>query len=203
MPRLMSNRRRLLIGLTGGYGSGKSTVSALLRKRGVKVVDADRLAHEALLPGKETYRRVVKSFGPEILGPGRRVSRRRLAEIVFKNPQARRRLEKIIHPYVIARQMDAARKARGVLVWDVPLLFETGLHKRVDRTAVVWAPESVRRARLARKGVSPDDFRRRDRAQWPLSRKRRLADDVIDNGGSISQTTDQLKGFLEIWRNGI
>ncbi|MGQ0643943.1 MAG: dephospho-CoA kinase [Elusimicrobiota bacterium] len=193
--------QKLIIGLTGGYGSGKSTVSAMLRSLGARIVDADVLAREALRPGTPSYKKMVRAFGPAVLRPGGAVDRARLADVVFRRPASRRALEKIVHPYVVRRlKEETARSRRGILVLDVPLLYEAGLSALPDRTVVVWAPEALRRRRLARRGVSAAEFRRRAAAQWPLSAKRRRARHVIDNSGPLSRTRRQTRRLWEEWR---
>jgi len=191
MPKV----KRVILGLTGGYGSGKSFVSSVFRSLGARVVDADALAREALAPGRPAARRVARDFGPGVLDARRRIDRKRLAARVFADPAARRRLEGIVHPEVIRALRAAARdhRRRGLLVLDIPLLFETRLQALADKTAVVWAPEAVRLRRLARRGVSPADYRRRARAQWPLRRKTARADFVIDNSGPRAATRRRVR----------
>ncbi len=193
-------RKKLVIGLTGGYGSGKSTVTEIFRRLGAKTESADHLAHRALLPGTPTFKRILRTFGPEVRSRSGGLDRARLAAIVFKNPAARRRLEKIVHPFVVAQHKKTIRKhIKGVLVLEIPLLFEAGLRRLADKVVVVTAPASVRMRRLAKKGVSPADFRRRSRAQWPLARKVRLADAVIDNAGTPSAARKQAQALLVHW----
>lgn len=194
------NDGRLVVGLTGGYGSGKSMVSAIFQKMGATIESADELAHRALRPGTPTYKRIMRAFGPDIQSRSGALDRARLAGIVFNDPSARRRLEKIVHPFVIAQHKKTiSRHKRGILVLEIPLLFEAGLRKLVDKVVVVSAPAAIRMRRLAKKGVAPADFRRRSRAQWPLARKVRLADAVIDNGGSPSAVRKQAQALLFHW----
>ena len=202
MPKV---NRRVVLGLTGGYGSGKSFVSSVFRSLGARVVDADVLAHAALAPGLPAASRVARAFGPDVLDTGGRIDRKRLAAKVFKDPAARRRLERIVHPEVIRALRAAARgHRRGLLVLDVPLLFEARLRKLGGATAVIWAPDAVRLRRLARRGVTPADYRRRVRAQWPLRRKKALADHVIDNSGSRKATRRRVRRlFAELTRPSV
>jgi dephospho-CoA kinase len=193
-------RRKVVVGLTGGYGSGKSSAAKIFQDLGADMADADALAREALSPGRVPYKKAVRAFGRGIVFSDGTLDRARLAEIIFNNTAARRRLERIVHPYVIAKLKDKIKNCRrGVLVLEIPLLFESGLAHLVDHVAVVWAPVSVRKARLSKKGVGSPDFRRREKAQWSLDRKRRNADVVIDNGLSAANTRRQIRGLIKEW----
>jgi dephospho-CoA kinase len=181
-----------IIGLTGGIGSGKSTVSALLRELGAYIVDADEAARAVVEPGRPGLEEVVAEFGPEMLGPDGRLDRARLARRVFADDAARMRLNAIVHPHV--RQWMAAETARGadsgapLLVTDVPLLYESGLDAGLDGVIVVWTPESTQVERAVARGMEEADVRARIRAQMPLEEKRRRATHVIDNSGSAEET---------------
>lgn len=185
------------IGLTGNIGAGKSTVARLFARRGAVVIDADALAGEALAE-PETVARIAAAFGAEV-APAGRVDRAALAERVFDDEAARRRLEAIVHPRVAALRHARAREARGrrpppaLIVHDVPLLFEAGLADEMDAVVVVDAPLATRAARVAaRSGLDPDAVRRRDAAQWPAERKRARADVVLDNSGDEAWLEEQL-----------
>jgi dephospho-CoA kinase len=185
------------IGLTGNIGAGKSTVARLFARRGAVVIDADALASEALAE-PETVARIAAAFGEEV-APGGRVDRAALAERVFADEAARRRLEAIVHPRVAALREARAREARArrpappLIVHDVPLLFEAGLAEAMDAVVVVDAPLATRVARVAsRSGLDPDEIRRRDAAQWPAERKRARADVVLDNAGDEAWLEEQL-----------
>jgi len=186
-----------LIGLTGGIGTGKSTVSALLRMLGATVIDADEGARAVVEPGTPGLEAVVEEFGPGVLGPGGRLNRGALAEIVFKDPAKRARLEAITHPLV--RDWMAARTAesRGVVIHDVPLLFEGGRRPGYEQTILVYAPDEVAVQRLLAKGMSEEQARARIAAQMPIEEKRRLADHVIDNSDGLPQTERQVR---DLWR---
>lgn len=177
-----------IVGLTGGIGSGKSTFAALLRARGVPVLDADALARAAVAPGSPALAEIVRAFGPDALGPDGALDRRRVAAIVFADPAARRRLEAITHPAVRrAMQAETARLAaagHGLALYDVPLLYEVGLERDLDAVVVVWAPRDVQRARLVlRDGMAPADADARLAAQLDVDEKARRADFVVDNSG--------------------
>jgi dephospho-CoA kinase len=193
----------LLIGLTGGIGAGKSTVSALLAELGAIVIDADALAREVVLPGTEGLAEVVAEFGPEVLTPTGELDRPALVHLVFADPDRRKALERIIHPRVRARsaQIVAAAPADAVLVNDVPLLVETGQAKGYQLVIVVLAAESVRIARLARdRGMSEQDARDRIAAQATDEQRREVADIVIVNDGTL----EDLRAAVEAaWRDTI
>lgn len=187
-------RRRVVIGLTGGVASGKSTVLKEWKRLGAAVVDSDELAREAVRRGRPAWRRIVRAFGKEILLPGGELNRPLLRNRVFARPALRKMLEKIVHPEVIRGIRKAVSGGRGVVVADIPLLFEAGLRGLADKTVVVWAPRRVQKARLMKRGgIGPKEAELFLKAQWPLDRKRRLADEVIDNSGALSRTRRQVR----------
>ena len=196
-----------VIGLTGGIGSGKSTVSALLAELGARVIDADRIVHELQAPGRPMVAELARAFGPEILDAEGALDRKALGEIVFRDAEARERLNAIVHPQVGAecrRRLEAAqREGVPVVVLDIPLLFEGRAAGRggasqlpVDLTLVVWVPEALQvKRQCARDGCTRDQALARIRAQLPLDRKRELADHVIDNSGSRDETRRQVEAL--------
>jgi dephospho-CoA kinase len=199
LRRQWARRALRVLGLTGGIGSGKSTVLALFRRHGARTVDADRLVRETTAPRGEAFRRVVGLFGGDILSPSGQLDKTAVARKIFREPALRRRLEKIVHPIVIRRLKAEIRKTkRGILVMDVPLLYEVGLDRLADAVVCVWAPMDARLRRLRRKGrFFEADIRRRIKAQMPLERKCRRADFVVDNGGSLAHTRRQV---AELWQ---
>lgn len=192
----------LVVGLTGGIASGKSTVSAMLERAGIPVIDADRLAREAVEPGRPAFDEVVAAFGREVVGPDGRLDRARLGAIVFADPAARARLEAIVHPRVFegerARLAEIARERPGGLaVVDAALLLESGNHRWMDAVVLVGAPRAAQVERLVtQRGLSPEEAEARVAAQWPLERKRPYADYEIDNGGSLAATEAQVKALV-------
>jgi dephospho-CoA kinase len=178
----------LLVGLTGGIGSGKSTAARMLRERGAVVFDADVLAREAVAPGTEGHRAVVERFGADVLAPGGELDREALAAVVFADPAARRDLEAIVHPEVrrlFAEGSEAYRDTDRVVVLSAPLLVETGMHSAFDVLVVVAVHEQVQVERLMRdRGMSEDEIRARIDAQAPLEDKAAVADILLDNEGS-------------------
>lgn len=176
----------ILIGLTGGVATGKSTVAQMFKQCGAVVIDADALAREVVQPDKPAWRDVVRTFSKKVLNPDRTINRQALGSIVFRYPAKRRRLERIIHPRVAREQQrltrEAARKdPTAVVLYDVPLLFEAGIDKRVQKIIVVTADQQTQIARLKkRNGLSRAEALRRIRSQMPLAKKTQMADLVID-----------------------
>ena len=187
----------LRIGLTGGIGSGKSTVAAQLAARGAHVVDADRIAREVLEPGTPGLAAVVGAFGPGVLTSDGTLDRAALASIVFADPEARARLDGIVHPLVRARAQEvvAQAPADAVVVQDVPLLVETGQAGQYDLVLVVEADLETRVARLAQRGLGEDDARARIAAQATDEQRRAVADVVLDNSGSPDALAAQVEEF--------
>ena len=182
------------IGLTGGIASGKSSVGRLLEARGWPVLDADQYARDALAPNTPASEAVVERFGAAV-GSASDLDRKALGRIVFSDSDERRWLEALIHPVVRERfdqELDALR-SEPVVVLMIPLLFEVGLESLCSEVWVVDCDKEQQLERLRRRdGLSPDDAEVRLDAQWPLSRKRALADRVIDNRGSSEDLLDQL-----------
>jgi dephospho-CoA kinase len=187
----------LRIGLTGGIGSGKSTVAALLAARGAVVVDADRIAREVVEPGTPGLAAVVGAFGPGVLAEDGSLDRAALAAIVFADPEARARLDGIVHPLVRARAREVIAQAApdAVVVQDVPLLVETGQAGAHDLVLVVETDLETRVARLLQRGLSEDDARARIAAQATDEQRRAVADVVLDNSGGPEALAEQVDRF--------
>lgn len=189
----------LVVGLTGGIGAGKSTVAALLRERGVPVLDADAIVHRALEIGGKGYAPTLKLFGPSVRKEDGQLDRAALASRVFIRPTRRKKLEKILHPLVEEEfKRRIALHRGGILVLDVPLLFETGMDRLVDRTVLVWAPKKVCLARLVAGGrLTRIQALQRMAAQMPPREKRRRAHFLLDNSrtqATLRRGLDQLFG---------
>jgi len=186
----------LLVGLTGGIGSGKSTVARLLEKRGAVVFDADLLAREAVEPGTPGHAAVIERFGADILAPGGELDREALASIVFADPSARRDLEEIVHPEVrrlFAEGSEAYRDTDSVVVFSAPLLVETGMHTAFEVLVVVSATVATQIERLMhQRGMSEPSIRARIDAQAPLEDKAAAADFLVDNEGSLDELESQV-----------
>jgi dephospho-CoA kinase len=190
-----------LIGLTGGAGSGKSTVSAMLRDLGAKVIDADEAAHAVYEPGSPGFDAVVKEFGSEYVRDGR-IDRGRLGELVFNDMDARHRLNAIVHPLVrewmAARTAEAALRGAKVVVQDVPLIFENGLERLYSTLVLVYVPAHIQLQRLVEgRGLSEEKARAIIASQMPIEEKRKLAHHVIDNSGSLESTRQQTQWLWE------
>ncbi|TKJ18230.1 dephospho-CoA kinase [Blastococcus sp. CCUG 61487] len=185
------------IGLTGGIGSGKSTVAGLLAARGAVVIDADRIAREVVEPGTPGLAAVIEAFGDGVLAADGALDRPALAGIVFADPEARARLDGIVHPLVRERAVElaAAAAADAVLVNDVPLLVETGQAGSYDLVLVVEADLDVRLARLVERGMTEDDARARIAAQATDEQRRAVADVVLDNSGTLERLEEQVDRF--------
>lgn len=187
----------LRIGLTGGIGSGKSTVSALLARRGAVIIDSDRIAREVVEPGTPGLAAVVEAFGPQVLTADGALDRPALAAVVFADPEARRTLDAIVHPLVRARaeELAAAAPAGAVVVHDVPLLVETGQAGSYDVVLVVEACPETRVARLVQRGLAEADARARMAAQATDEQRRAVAHVVLDNSGTPEELAAQVDRF--------
>lgn len=189
----------LFVGLTGGIGSGKSTVAALLAERGAVVVDADLMARRAVVLGSPGYARVVERFGSEVLLPDGDLDRQGLADRVFADDDERQALEGIVHPEVRRLVSEAVAAHVGtddVVVVDSPLLIESGAADDFDLVVVVSARPSTQVARSQARGMDADDAHARIAAQLPLADKTAVADIVIDNDGSREELEAQVE---ELW----
>jgi dephospho-CoA kinase len=188
-----------LVGLTGGVGSGKSTVADMLRDLGAEVVDADEASHAVYEPGTPGFTAVVREFGDDFVSAGR-IDRQRLGALVFSDADARRRLNAIVHPLVrewmAARTAEAAMREAEVVVQVVPLLFENGLERLFSTIVLVYVTPELQIERLIRwRGLTQQRAKAMMAAQMPIDVKRPRAHHVIDNSGSIEKTraqTDQL-----------
>jgi len=194
-----------LFGLTGGIASGKSTVAALFRARGLPVIDADQLAREVVAPGTEGLDAVVAAFGRGVLGEGGSLDRAALAAIVFADAEKRRALNAIVHPRIAALTAERAAEleARGepLACYEATLLVENGLADAFRPLVVVAVPEELQIARtMARDGATEEQARARIRAQMPLAAKIAAADHVINNAGSREDTERQVDEVLRVVR---
>jgi dephospho-CoA kinase len=185
----------LLVGLTGGIGSGKSTVARMLRDRGALVLSADAYARDAVAAGSSGFRRVVDLFGPDVVGPDGELDRAAIAAIVFADAGRRSELEAVVHPEVRRRIAEAVADASGtdrVVVVDSPLLIETGAHEGFPLVIVVSASPRTQVERLVARGMAEDDARARLAAQMPLDEKARVADVLLDNEGTEAELEAQV-----------
>jgi dephospho-CoA kinase len=179
----------LLVGLTGGIGSGKSTVASMLAERGAVVIDADVLARDAIAPGTPGFDRVVELFGDDALSPAGDLDRARIAETAFHDEGKRHALEAIVHPEVARRVAETVAEHAGtdrVVVLDSPLLIESGAYEACDVVIVVRVSDRTQLTRLVERGMDEADARARIAAQLPTKEKTALADVVIDNEGTLA-----------------
>jgi dephospho-CoA kinase len=187
-----------LIGLTGGIASGKSTVAAILQRLGAAIVNADELAREVVQPGTPGWKEIVENFGAEALQPDQSLDRQKLRKIVFNDPDARKKLEAIIHPKVraLAQQRIQEHAAAGceIVVYEVPLLFEGNLQDSLRPVVLVAADISTQKKRLQQRDqLAEAEAEKHIRAQMSLEEKRRLADYVIENDGSQADLERQVR----------
>lgn len=186
----------LLVGLTGGIGSGKSTVAGLLAERGAVVIDADDLARQAVAPGTDGFDRVVRTFGRDILTDEGDLDRRRLGDVVFADGDRRRELETIVHPEVARLFVEAVEPYRTtdqVVVYSIPLLVERGMAGAFDLVVVVVADPDLRVERVVRdRGLDPDEVRARISAQVTDDERSRVADVLLNNDGEPGDLEGQV-----------
>ena len=188
----------LIVGLTGGIATGKSTVADMFRQAGAHIVDADRIAHQVVAPGQPAWAAIRDTFGSRVFQPDGIIDRARLGAVVFADALLRKKLEEIIHPLVwrgMADAMDYHRQKHpgGLVILDIPLLMETGRHASMTEVILVYAPEAIQLQRLMRRdGIDRRAARERIASQMPIEQKRSLATIIIDNSGSRAQTQTQV-----------
>ncbi len=189
----------LLVGLTGGIATGKSTVSELLRQLGCEIIDADRLARDVVEPEQPAWKQIVAEFGGGVVTAEGALDRKKLGAIVFADPERRKRLEAITHPAIRARfqaRLDelAAQGFAGIVVFDAPVMIESGNYKNMDRLVVVVTDDATQAGRLQeRDGTDEAEGRRKIASQMPLAEKAKLADYVIDNSGDREATAAEVR----------
>lgn len=194
----------IVVGLTGGVATGKSTVATMFKQCGAVVIDADQLARQVVEPGKPAWREIVRTFGKTILNPDRTIDRHALGAIVFHHPAKRRALERIVHPRVAREQARLTKQAarqnpHAVVMYDVPLLFEAGIDKHVDATIVVTADRETQIARLKKRNhLSRAEALRRISSQMSLAKKIQQADHVLK--GTLPRPTLR-KHVSQLWKS--
>lgn len=191
-------RKFLLVGLTGGIATGKSTVSDIFRRLGCVVIDADVLAREVVAPGEPAYAAIVAEFGPDILQRDGTLDRKKLGAMVFADPEKRRRLEALTHPRIrerFARRLEelVERQFTGIVIFDAPVMIESGNYRSMDRLVVVVTDAATQTVRALDRDGDREDIERRIASQMPLSEKARLADYVIDNSGEREATLAEVR----------
>jgi dephospho-CoA kinase len=189
----------LLVGLTGGIASGKSTVSALLAERGAEVIDADHIARQVVMPGTHAWYKIRDHFGPGVLFADGTIDRQALADIVFADPAKLTVLNEITHPEIFARiadRLEADHDKDVVVVLDAALLIEAGLADGVDVVVVTHSPREIQLERLAAKGMGARDAEARIGVQLAPEQRLARADTVIDNTGSLEELARRVD---EVW----
>ncbi len=188
-----------VLGLTGGIGSGKSMVASMFAQLGADVIDADQLARDVVEPGQPALVEIATAFGRDVLLADGRLDRGKLGRIIFADPVARGKLNAITHPRIRERidaEIAARGSRRGVLVVDIPLLYESDRTRTVETVIVVWVDSKTQLRRLnERDGLTEEEARQRIAAQMPLDEKRARADVVIDNSGSRENTRRQVEAI--------
>lgn len=193
----------MIIGLTGGIASGKSTVSKMIEELKIPVVDADFIARQVVLPGEMAYNEIVETFGEQVVADDGSLDRKKLGTIIFNDEDKRKTLNRIVHPAVrkeMLRQKDDYLKEHDSVVLDIPLLYESKLTHLVDRTLLVYVSADVQLKRLIeRDQSSKEEALSRIQSQIPLSEKKQWADKVINNNGTIEESKKQLIHSLSEW----
>lgn len=192
-----------IIGLTGSIASGKSTVASMLNEKGAITIDADLIARDVVEPGKPAWKEIVDRFGDTILRPNREIDRRMLGNIVFKDPESLAFLNSVIHPWVIAEIDEKIKRMKNefsngeVVVLDVPLLIEVGMHKQSNLTVVVSAQKSIRFERLLKQGYSEEEAENRIVSQSGKEELEKQADVIIENSGTLDELRKKVD---DLWR---
>jgi dephospho-CoA kinase len=190
---------KYVIGLTGNIGSGKSTVLAMLGQLGARIVDADDLVHEVMDRGTPVWQAIVDTFGDAVLDEGASIDRKKLGSVVFDDPQALKRLEAIVHPAVDESFLELVRTAEEPIVAvEAVKLIQSSVRQVLNSVWLVTCPQEERLRRLVEdRGADPQDVQERLRAQMPEEEQARWADVVIDNGGTLKETWEQVKAEWE------
>jgi dephospho-CoA kinase len=189
----------VVVGLTGGVASGKSTVVSMFAEEGARVIDVDELSRVVVEPGRPAWHEIIAFFGREVLREDGALDRRRLGHIVFSDTRKRRELEQIVHPRVLEeyeKRLSLIREKtnQAIVIADVPLLMEVELEARFDRVIVVYAPPKSQKERLIKRdGLTEQAALERLTTQMPIEEKARRADSVIDNSGSLEETRRQVR----------
>jgi dephospho-CoA kinase len=195
----------LIIGLTGGIVSGKSTVARMFKDLGAKIVDADKLGHKVILPQGAAWKRIIKIFGKDILQKDQTINREKLGKIVFANQNLLKKLNKITHPEIIklikkeiSLAKDNSKEEKKILIIDAALIYETKIDRLMDKIIVVYLDEEEQLKRLIkRNNLSEKEALQKIKSQIPLKEKIEIADYVIDNSNSLDKTKEQVE---TIWQ---
>lgn len=189
----------LIVALTGGIGSGKSSIAKMFKDEGAYVIDFDYLARVVVEPDKPAWKKIIDYFGPEILSPDRTLNRSVLAEIVFSDIKSRKALEGFTHPRIFEKRdtliKDIKKKdPKAIVIVDIPLLFELSLKKKYDKVILVYVSRDVQIKRAIKRGVlTKEGVEKRLKTQIPIEEKKLLSDYIINNEGSMKDTRDQVR----------
>lgn len=195
----------MIIGLTGGIATGKSTVAKMLKELGATIIDADKVAREVVEPHEPTLKKIVERFGADIVHHDGRLNREKLGSIVFQDGQARSDLNHIIHPAIRHRMQqkieEAIRAGDDLIVLDIPLLFEGKNRRKMDKILVVYIPEELQKKRLMeRDNIDASLAEQKMSSQIPIEQKKNLGDAYIDNSYSLDETKQQLEDIMKRWK---
>jgi dephospho-CoA kinase len=197
----------MLLGLTGSIATGKSTVANMLRRRGAVLIDADQVARKVVEPGSLGLNKIIENFGSEMVTAEGRLDRAKLGELVFNDEEARERLNALLHPLIIEEMKQLTgqslkKEPHSIVIWDVPLLIEENLTQFVEQVIVVYVPESIQLKRLMeRNQLTETEAIKRMKSQLSIEDKKKVADYIIDNSGSLEDTerqVDQLWKYLTL-----
>jgi dephospho-CoA kinase len=191
----------MIIGLTGGIATGKSESAKHFKKLGAYIIDADEISHDLTAKGMPALGELSKYFGKGILRKDGALNRKKLAEIIFSDPESKLRVEKILHAYIISciNEVAAKKYKKYNIIIDAPLLFEVGLDRICDKIVVIWAPYDVQAERLARRDcLNEEQVKKRIESQMPIEKKAKLADYVVDNTGSKSALGKKIKKLYSL-----
>lgn len=189
------------LGITGQVGTGKSTVAGLFGTYGAKMIDSDKIAHRLIKPKTRCWRKIAKAFGVKVLNKNSQINRKILGQIIFKSTRRRKILNAILHPEVVKEIKKQLKKMEkdDIVAIEIPLLVEAGLFNLADKIIVVKCSEKQQLERLARCGIKKYDAEKMIKSQFPLRKKIKYADYVIDNSRSISHTRCEVKKIFDIY----
>lgn len=194
----------MVIGLTGGIASGKSTVATMMAELGAVVIDADQIAREVVAPGQPTLKQIRETFGPKVILPNGELDRQKLGAIIFNDKESRMKLNQLIHPAIRKRMNELKNKAleegESFIVMDIPLLFESNLEGTVDKILVVYVPLEIQMDRLIhRDQMAREEALARIQSQLSLEEKKEKGHAYLDNSGTVAETRKQLIHILKKW----
>jgi dephospho-CoA kinase len=199
----------LIVGLTGGIASGKSTIADMFKKEGAYIIDLDMISRKVVKPGKPAWRDVVHIFGKEVLNEDQTLNRKKVGDIVFSDAEKRKKLERIIHPKIAAEKLMeikgiAKKDNQAIVIIDIPLLIETNKQDTVDKVVLVYtSPQGQVERLVKRDGLSLEDAHKRLTSQMPIEDKKKYAHYIINNDGPLGKIQKEVKEiFRELKKEG-